>query len=107
MSLMEKFIEAINSKNVELLDEIIHDDYTFNMNNGSGLLSKGDVIAWSMSDSFSRDEQRIIYENSDIGVEHAVVSFSNGTPSEAVISVHVFKDGKIISTETGATELKE
>ena len=104
---MQKFIEAINSKNVELLGEIIHDDYTFNMNNGSGLLSKGDVIAWSMSDSFSRDEQRIIYENSDIGVEHAVVSFSNGTPSEAVISVHVFKDGKIMSTETGATELKE
>jgi hypothetical protein len=107
MSLIEKFIEAVNSKNVELLDEIVHDDYTFNMNNGSDLISKGDVIAWSMSDSFSRDKQRIIYENSEIGIEHAVVSFSNGTPSEAVISVHIIKNGKIMSTETGATELKE
>ena len=43
----------------------------------------------------------------EIGVEHTFVTFANGTTPEAVLSVHRIVDGKIISTETGATALHE
>ena len=43
----------------------------------------------------------MIFENDEIGVEHAFVSFNDGN-TEAVFK---FQDGKIISLETGATKL--
>ena len=47
---------------------------------------------------------RCIYENNDILVEHHVVDFEDGN-TEAVLAVHLIKDGKIIRTETGATSI--
>ena len=44
------------------------------------------------------------YENDDILVVHNVISFPDGS-KEAVLACHMKKDGKIISTETGATPL--
>ena len=44
------------------------------------------------------------YENDDILVVHNVISFPDGS-KEAVLACHVKKDGKIISSETGATNL--
>jgi len=35
------------------------------------------------------------------------VHFANGSTSEAVLSFHRLKDGKILSTETGATPLSD
>ena len=46
----------------------------------------------------------MIFENDEIGVEHAFVSFNDGN-TEAVMAVFKFQDGKIISLETGATKL--
>ena len=47
-------------------------------------------------------DQRCLYENEDILVEHSVMDFPDGT-REAVLHAHMLKDGKIIRTETGAT----
>ena len=69
-------------------------------------LSKSDVIGWAMSDDISedRDRSRIVYENNEIGVHHSFVTFKDGN-TQAVMAVYKFKDGKIISLETGATNM--
>ena len=45
---------------------------------------------------------RCIYENDDVLVEHSLMDFPDGS-REAVMGVHVKKDGLIFKTETGAT----
>ena len=47
---------------------------------------------------------RCIYENQDILVQHDVIVFPDGT-NEAIIGVHILKDGKVVKTETGATPI--
>ena len=63
-----------------------------------------DVIKWALSDDINRDKVRIVYENDEIGVEHSFVTFSDGN-IQAVMAVFKFKDGQIISLETGATNM--
>ncbi|EET47017.1 hypothetical protein TR2A62_0883 [Thalassobium sp. R2A62] len=57
------------------------------------------------SDALQFHDQRCLYENDEIMVEHSVMKFPDGT-SEAVMVVNHIKDGKIIRVETGATPLK-
>ena len=47
---------------------------------------------------------RIVYENNEIGIEHSFVTFSDGN-IQAVMAVFKFKNGQIISLETGATNM--
>lgn len=105
MSVIERFMQAVDNKNEEMLNELVSDDYKFVMHLDGIVLAKADIIGWAMSGSFTRTRNRIIYENDEIGVEHAFVAFANGSTPEAVLSVHRIKDGVIISTETGATLL--
>ncbi len=55
--------------------------------------------------SYKSENDKLLYEKDEIGVELTFVTFANGTTPEAVLSVHRIVDGKIISTETGATAL--
>ena len=63
-----------------------------------------------MSKFFISDEahktesHRIIYENDEIGVAHFFVSFKDDS-RQAVLVVYIIKDGKIIRSETGATNM--
>ena len=52
-----------------------------------------------MSGDINRDKVRVIYENDEIGVEHAFVTFNDGN-KEAVMAVFKFKDGKVFALET-------
>ena len=92
MSILEKYDKIFQAKDEAGMNEILHDDFKFTMHSSGNQLSKTDVIGWAMSDDISedRDRSRIIYENDEIGVHHAFVTF---------------KDGKIISMETGATNM--
>ena len=104
MSILEKYIKVFDEKDEAGMNDIIHDDFKFTMHASGNVLSKSDVISWAMSDDISedRDRSRIIYENDEIGVHHAFVTFKDGN-TQAVMAVYKFKDGKIISLETGAT----
>lgn len=104
MSVIQKFLDGVNNKNESKLNEVIHDEYRFMMHTTGRTLSKSDLIGWCMSGGFSRDKQRIIYENDVIAVEHALVSFESGDV-EAVLSVHTIQEGQIIYSETGATPM--
>ena len=82
-------------------------DYKFTPHVNKQSFSKSDMVSICLSDSFTRNESRIVYENDEIAIDHAFVTFANGSTPEAVISVHRISEGKIMSTETGATPLDE
>ena len=104
MSILEKYNNAFMNKDEAAMNEVLHDDYKFTMHASGNVLSKQDVIKWALSDDINRDKVRIVYENYEIGVEHAFVTFNDGN-TQAVMAVFMFKDGQIISLETGATNM--
>ena len=104
MSILEKFNTALEQKDEASLKDILHDDYKFTMHSSGNVLSKDDVIKWAMSGDINREKVRIIYENDEIGVEHSFVTFEDGN-TQAVMGVYKYQDGKIISFETGATNI--
>ena len=104
MSILTKYNDAFINKDEAAMNDILHDDYKFTMHASGNVLSKQDVISWAMSDDIKREKVRIIYENDDIGIEHSFVTFNDGN-TQAVMAVFTFKDGKILSLETGATNM--
>ena len=106
MSILAKYNKAMEDKDEAALRDIIHDDYTFTMHKSGTVLKKDDVVKWAMSGDINRDKVRIIYENDEIGVEHAFVTFNDGN-KEAVMAVFKFKDNKVFVLETGATPMNK
>ena len=104
MSILEKYNKAISEKDEAAMKEILHDDFKFTMHASGNVLTKEDIIKWAMGDDINREKVRIIYENDEIGVEHSFVTFKDGN-TQAVMAVYTFKDGKITSMETGATNI--
>ena len=104
MSILEKYNKVFTEKDEAGMNEILHDDYKFTMHASGKKLSKSDVISWAMTDDITREKVRIVYENDDIGIEHAFVTFKDGN-TQAVMAVFKYQDGKIISLETGATNM--
>ena len=108
MSIIEAYNEAWDTANAEALDEIIHDDFVFNPHVGGHTMSKSDMMGFINSGSSPTSENnRILFENDEVGVAHSIVHFANDSDSEAVMAFMRFKDGKIILMETGATPLSE
>ena len=106
MSILAKMDAAIAEKNEAAMNEIFHDDYKFTMHASGNVLGKVDVIKWAMSGDINKDKVRVLFENDEIGVEHSFVTFNDGN-KEAVMAVYKYKDGKVISLETGATKISK
>ena len=104
MSILEKYNKAHEQKDEATMKEVLLDDFKFTMHASGNVLTKEDVIKWAMSDDINREKVRIIYENDEIGVEHSFVTFKDGN-TQAVMGVLRYQDGKIISFETGATNI--
>ena len=104
MPILEKYNKVMSEKDEVAMNEIFPDDFKFTMHASGKVLSKSDVISWAMSDDIVREKVRVVYENEEIGIEHAFVTFKDGN-TQAVMAVFKYKDGKIISLETGATNI--
>ena len=104
MSILEKYNKVFLEKDEAGIKDILHDDYKFTMHASGNVLTKDDVIKWAMSDDINREKVRVIYENDEIGVEHSFVTFKDGN-TQAVMGVFKYQDGKIISFESGATNM--
>ena len=104
MSILEKYNKALEAKDETAMNEIIHDDYKFLMHASGKTLTKSDVIKWAMSGDIKQDKVRIVYENDEVGIHHAFVTFDDGNV-EAVMAVYKYDNGKIVSLETGATPM--
>ena len=71
-------------------------------------MSKCNILGFVSGGSPPKGEnQRILFENDEVGVAHSIVHFANDSDSEAVMSFMRFKDGQIILMETGATPLSD
>ena len=106
MSLLAKMDAAMATKDENAMNEIFHDDYKFTMHASGNVLGKADVIKWAMSGDINKDKVRVLFENDEIGVEHSFVTFNDGN-KEAVMAVYKYKDGKVVSLETGATKISK
>ena len=106
MSMLEKYTKAINNKDESTMNELLHNDFKFTMHKSGNTLGKADVIKWAMSGDINQDKARVVYENDEGGVHHSVVTFNDGNV-EAVMAVYKYKDGKIVSLETGATPMSK
>jgi ketosteroid isomerase-like protein len=106
MSIIQAYNEAWEMGDAEKLEAIIHDDCVFNPHVGGMTMSKSDIMGFVKNENKPTSENnRILYENEEVGVAHSIVHFANDSDSEAVMSFMRFKDGQIISMETGATPL--
>ena len=106
MSIIEKYSSAIKNKDEASMNNLLHDDFKFTMHKSGNTLGKGDVIKWAMSGDIKQDKARVVYENDEVGVHHSIVTFNDGNV-EAVMAVYRYKDGKIVSLETGATPMSK
>ncbi len=106
MSMLEKYTKAIDNKDESTMNELLHNDFKFTMHKSGNTLGKADVIKWAMSGDINQDKTRVVYENDEVGVHHSLVTFNDGNV-EAVMAVYIYKDGKIVSLETGATPISK
>ena len=104
MSIYEKLNTAMDNNDVNAYAELLHDDFKFTMHKSGNTLGKSDVMKWAMSGDINQRDTRIVYENDEVGIHHAFVTFADGNV-EAVMAVYKYKDGKIVSLETGATPM--
>ena len=104
MSILKRYTDAIDKKDEATMNELLHDDFKFTMHKSGNSLGKTDVIKWAMSGDIKQDKTRVVYENDEVGIHHAFVTFDDGNV-EAVMAVYKYKDGKITSLETGATPM--
>jgi ketosteroid isomerase-like protein len=102
--MLGKYSDAMKNKDEAAMNELLHDDFKFTMHKSGNVLGKGDVIKWAMSGDIKQDKTRIVYENNEVGIHHAFVTFDDGNV-EAVMAVYKYKDGKVAYQETGATKL--
>ena len=98
---MEKILSEGDTAAAE---QLIHDDYQFLMHSTGKTLGKKDVVSWIGMKDVKKDNVRILFENDEVGFEHAFVSYKDGN-KEAVMTYYKFKDGKVVHQETGATKL--
>ena len=106
MSILQSYSDAIKNKDEATMNELLHDDFKFTMHKSGNTLGKSDVVKWAMSGDINQDKTRVIYENDEVGVHHSLVTFNDGNV-EAVMAVYRYKDGKIVSLETGATPMSK
>jgi len=104
MSIIEKMSKIINDGDTTSAELLIHDDYQFLMHSTGKSLTKKDVVGWVGMKDVKKSNVRVLFENNEVGFEHAMVTFNDGN-KEAVMTYYKFKDGKVAYQETGATKL--
>ncbi len=110
MSVFNKWSTAIENRDAEGLIACLHEDYTFVRHQSGNSMNKAqmsDMLRMFMaSDKVVVHSQRCLYENSEVLVEHSVMDFPDGS-REAIVGFNRLKDGLIVHTETGATNIEK
>ena len=108
MSFFEKWESAITNKDLDAMVELMHPEWTMVMHSTGKDVDLNDyketIGKVVVSGKLIRNDVRCMYENDDIMVSHAIVTFPNGA-TDALMYVGILKDGKLFRTETGSTPL--
>ena len=87
MSIIAAYNEAWDNADADALAKLIHDDCVFNPHVGGITMSKSDILGFVSGGSTPKaEQQRILFENDEVGVAHSIVHFANDSDSEAVMS---------------------
>ena len=105
MSILEKWAKAVDDRDISTMSELMHDDYEFTLHSAGKILYKQDVLDWVAMDDIVATNNRILYENDEIRVNHDVVTFKSDGNVQGVLAFFRFKNGKIFRQETGASNL--
>ena len=106
MSIIKQMEKILSEGDTAGAEQLIHDDYQFLMHSSGKTLGKKDVVSWIGMKDVKKNNVRVLFENDEVGFEHAMVTFNDGN-KEAVMTYYKFKDGKVIHQETGATKLTQ
>ena len=107
MSLYEKYTVAWNERDIPAYLELHNDDYEMTFHS-TGEVQKREDFAydewadWMIASEI--EQRRCLYENEDLLVEHQIITYSSGD-REALMLVHLLKNGLLWRTESGATPL--
>jgi hypothetical protein len=105
MSLIQKLIDAQDNQDLKAYNEVLSEDYVWVKHSTGEEIPRDELGKWLISpDAPKTENSRIIYENDEIGMAHYFISFKDGS-RQAVLVVYIIKDGKIIRSETGATNM--
>lgn len=105
--LYDKLVKAWAEADVNLWDEIRHDEWEMLFHSDGRVVRKVDNSPEEVAERMAAinfEKSRCVYENEDILVVHQFVAFPSGD-KEAVMNVSIKKDGLLWRTETGATPL--
>ena len=106
MSIIKQMEKILSEGDTAAAEQLIHDDYQFLMHSTGKTLGKKDVVSWIGMKDVKKDKVRVLFENDEVGFEHAMVTFNDGN-KEAGMTYYKFKDGKVVHQETGATKLSQ
>ena len=106
MSIIKQMEKILSEGDTAAADQLIHDDYQFLMHSTGKTLGKKDVVSWIGMKDVKKENVRVLFENDEVGFEHAMVTFNDGN-KEAVMTYYKYKDGKVVHQETGATKLTQ
>ncbi len=105
MSVIQKLFDAQDNQDLKAYNEIVSKDYVWVKHSTGEEIPRDELSKWLISpDAPKTKNARIIYENDEIGVAHFFVSFKDDS-RQSVLAVYIIKDGKIIRSETGATNM--
>ena len=105
MSVIQKLFDAQNNQDIKAYYEVVSEDYVWVKHSTGEEIPRDELSKWLISpDAPKTESSRIIYENDEIGVAHYFISFKDSS-RQAVLVVYIIKDGKIIRSETGATNI--
>ena len=89
MSLIKKLYEAEEKKDLEKYFEVLSKDFVWVQHSTGKHIGREELGKWFMSNEAPKtDNQRIIYENDEIGVAHSFVTFTDGS-RQAVLVVYI------------------
>ena len=106
MSIIKQMEKILSEGDTAGAEQLIHDDYQFLMHSSGKTLGKKDVVSWIGMKDVKKNNVRVLFENDEVGFEHAMVTFNDGN-KEAVMTYYKFKDGKVVHQETGATKISQ
>ena len=106
MAIYDTISKALEEKDAGMYTDLFHENYEFVRHQTGTSMHREQMV--EMMNMMMANEKvvirnaRCVYENDEVLVEHSIMDFPDGT-TEAVMTVHMLQNGKIIRTETGAT----
>jgi len=108
MEIYREMAAAMRADDVDRYVALLHEDFRYVRHKSNDTLNRDEMAAllrkvWGGGNRTIED-MRCIYENDDILVIHTRLSYRSGS-REAAMIVNLKKDGKVISAETGVSDL--